>query len=78
VATDAMLGIEGSLTTRSDGLAAQLDRNRKAQDTLSTRLTGIEARLRAQYTALDTKMASLTTQSSYITQQIASWNANKG
>ena len=77
VTTDAMLGIEGSLTTRSDGLAAQLDRNRKAQDALSTRLTGIEARLRAQYTALDTKMASLTTQSSYITQQIAAWNGNK-
>lgn len=78
VATDAMLGIDGSLTTRSDGLAAQLDRNRKAQDTLSTRLTGIEARLRAQYTALDTQMATLTSQSSFITQQIASWNGNKG
>ena len=30
-----------------------------------------------QYTALDATMATLTTQSSYITQQIAAWNSNK-
>ncbi len=78
IATSAMLGIDGSLSTRTDGLSAKLQRNQKDQDTLATRLTATEARLRAQYTALDTKMASLTTQSSYITQQIAAWNANSG
>ena len=42
------------------------------------RLADDEKRLRAQYTALDTQMASLSTQSSYITQQVAAWNNNKG
>ena len=71
----AMTGlIDGSLSTRTDGLSQQLQRNQKDQDNLNTRLAGIEQRMRAQYTALDTRMASLTTQSSYITQQIATWN----
>ena len=32
--------------------------------------------MRAQYTALDATMAQLNSQSSYITQQIAAFNAN--
>ena len=36
----------------------------------------IEKRMRAQYTALDTVMAQLSTQSSYLTQQIAQFNAS--
>ena len=76
-ATDTMLGVSGSLTSRTTGLSAQLTRNQKDQDTLNTRLADIEKRLRAQYTALDTQMASLSTQSSYITQQVAAWNSNK-
>jgi flagellar hook-associated protein 2 len=76
VATDAMLAIDGVLTTRTDSLGQRLQRNQTDQDNLQTRLTGIEARLRAQYTALDATMAQLTSQSAYITQQIASWTAN--
>ena len=72
-----MLGIDGALTTRTDGLGQQLQRNQKDQDALEVRLDGDrEARLRAQYTALDTAMAQLQRQSSYITQQIAAWNAS--
>ena len=74
VTTDAMLGIDGSITARTNGLNAQLTRNQDDQDTQTTRLADIEKRLRAQYTALDTQMAALTTQSSYITQQVAAWN----
>lgn len=76
-ATDAMLGVDGSITSRTTGLSNQLQRNQKDQDSFTTRLAGIEKRLRAQYTALDTRMASLSTQSSYITQQVAAWNNNK-
>ncbi len=76
-ATDAMLGVDGSISTRTTGLGNQLQRNQKDQDTLTRRLADIEKRMRAQYTALDTQMASLSTQSSYITQQIAAWNSNK-
>jgi flagellar hook-associated protein 2 len=76
VATDNMLGIDGALTTRTDGLGQQLQRNQKDQDALNVRLDAIEKRLRAQYTALDTVMAQLSTQSSYLTQQIAQFNAS--
>lgn len=75
--TDAMLGAAGSITSRTTGLGNQLQRNQKDQDRFTTRLADIEKRLRAQYTALDTQMASLSTQSSYITQQVAAWNSNK-
>ena len=76
-ATDAMLGVDGSLSTRADGLSQALTRNQRDQDSLNTRLAATEKRLRAQYTALDTAMATLTSQSSYITQQVAAWNNNK-
>jgi flagellar hook-associated protein 2 len=78
VIADSMIGIDGAVTTRTDGLGQQLSRNQKAQDALELRLQAIEKRYRAQYTALDTAMAQLQTQSSYITQQIAAWNANSG
>ena len=74
VIADSLLGVDGSLTTRTDGLAKQLQRNQKDQDALNARLDGIEKRMRAQYTALDTVMAQLNGQSSYITQQLAAFN----
>jgi len=76
VITDAMLGVDGALTTKTDGLGRQLDRNQKDQDALQVRLDGIEKRMRAQYTALDATMAVLNSKSSYITQQIAAFNAS--
>ena len=76
VAADAMLAIDGVLTTRTDGLGQQLQRNQTDQNNMQNRLTGIEARLRAQYTALDATMARLTSKSAYITQQIAAWSGN--
>jgi flagellar hook-associated protein 2 len=76
VATDAMLGVDGALTTRTDGLGQQLQRNQKAQDAHTVRLAAIEKRMRAQYTALDATMATLNSQSNYITQQIAAFNAS--
>ena len=76
VVTDTMLGIDGALTTRTEGLGQQLQRNQKDQDALTLRLEAIEKRFRAQYTALDTAMARLTSQSNYITQQIAAFNAS--
>lgn len=78
VVTDSLLGVDGALTTRTDGLGQQLQRNQKDQDALNIRLGAIEKRMRAQYTALDATMATLNSQSSYITQQIAAWAANKG
>ncbi len=76
-ATDAILGIDGSISSRTTGLGAALKRNQDDQDRMNLRLAADEKRIRAQYTALDTAMATLTSQSSYITQQVAAWNNNK-
>ena len=76
VVADSMIGVDGAITTRTDGLGQQLQRNQKDQDALQMRLEAIEKRYRAQYTALDSAMATLQTQSAYITQQIAAWAAN--
>jgi len=75
---DAMLSTDGLLTNRTSGLATTLSSNTKRQTEIEERLARTESRLRAQYTALDTKMASLTTLSTYITQQIANWNKSTG
>ena len=74
VVTTGLLGSSGSVTTRAAGLADELTKNQKDQDSLSLRLAGIEKRMRAQYTALDATMARLNSTSSFVTQQIAAYN----
>jgi len=73
---DGMLNTDGLLTNRTTGLATTLSNNSKRQTEIEARLARTESRLRAQYTALDTKMSTLTTLSTYMTQQIANWNKN--
>jgi flagellar hook-associated protein 2 len=68
---DQVLSIDGSISTRSDGLRKRIDMNQDRQEALNDRIAMVEKRLRAQYTALDKQMASLTSLSSYVTQQIA-------
>ena len=68
---DQVLGIEGSISTRSEGLRKRLDLNQDRQDQLEDRITMVEKRLRAQYTALDRQMASLNSLSNYVTQQLS-------
>jgi flagellar hook-associated protein 2 len=72
--TNSDLATDGLLTTRVAGLNKSLTKNQDDQDALNVRLAAVETRLRAQYTALDSKMATITTLSTYITQQIANWN----
>lgn len=71
---DALLGIDGTLTARKDGLDARLDRNQDQQERMEQRLEQTQKRLEAQYTALDAKMGTLSSLSSYITQQVAIWS----
>ena len=71
---NSMLNSGGLLVTRNAGLNTTLAANGKRQTDVQSRLDATESRLKAQYTALDTKMASLTTLSTYLTQQIAGWN----
>lgn len=72
--TKSMLDFEGTFDTKNTSLSAQKKNNTKAQERVNDQATTFEARMRAQYTALDTKMASLSTLSAYMTQQVSQWN----
>ncbi|MGE5451558.1 MAG: flagellar filament capping protein FliD [Acidobacteriota bacterium] len=71
---DNLLGVEGAITTRTAGLNTSVTNNQKRQDALEARSVLYEKRLRAQYTALDKTMATISTQSSYVTQMISAYN----
>jgi len=73
---DSMLGIDGALTTRADGLHKRVDLNKAQQDALELRVAQTEKRLRAQYTALDATLGKLTALSGYVTQQMAALAAS--
>jgi flagellar hook-associated protein 2 len=72
-----LLSTGGMVTSRTDGINTSITRLNKQADTITMRLTAIEASYRAQYTALDTLMSSMTTTSTFLTQQIAAINANR-
>lgn len=72
-----LLSTDGILASRTDGIKSSVTRLDKQAVSISARLVAIEARYRAQYTRLDTLMASMSTSSTFLTQQIASLNANK-
>lgn len=71
---DRLIGVDGTVSTRSEGLRKRIDLNQDRQDLLSDRIAAVEKRLRAQYTALDKTMGQLTGLSSYITQQFTTNN----
>lgn len=73
---DAALGVDGSLSTRSEGLRERISRNEKRQAELEARVALTEARLRKQYTALDAQMGQLQSLSNYVTQQMAILGSN--
>ncbi len=74
VMADRVLGVEGSINTRSEGLRKRIDLNKGRQELLEDRIAMMEKRLRAQYTALDRQMASLNGLSNYVTQQLSALN----
>ncbi|NOU40591.1 MAG: flagellar filament capping protein FliD [Methylotenera sp.] len=71
-----LLSDTGILTAKTDGITNSIKRLDKQTDALNVRLASIEARYRAQFTRLDTLLSSMSTTSSFLTQQIASINAN--
>lgn len=74
VVASNILGVDGSLTARTDGLNEKLKRNQKQQDRMEERLAATQKRLEKQYSTLDTKLGTLNSLSSYVTQQVAQWN----
>jgi flagellar hook-associated protein 2 len=69
-----VLATSGTVTTKNKALQGELDRNAKEQTKVNTRASNVEARLTKQYSALDTKMAGLNALSSYVAQQVTTWN----
>lgn len=68
--TTAFLASDGPLTSRNQGLAASVKDIDTQRTALQDRLVTIEARYRAQFTQLDTLISSMTTTSSFLTQQL--------
>lgn len=73
-----MLGTDGSLTTRTDGLRKMIAKNSDDQDRLNSRVDQFQTRLVAQYTAMDANLSRLNSISSLVTQQLAALSRNNG
>ena len=72
--SDSVLGTEGLLTTRTNGLRDSISRNDKDQKRLEERVARVQERLTRQYSALDNSLNSLNGLGSYVQQQITNWN----
>lgn len=72
----SLLSESGILASRTEGINSSIKRLDKQAESITVRLTAIEARYRAQFTKLDTLMSSMSTTSAFLTQQIATINAN--
>jgi len=73
-----LVSFNGSLDQRTNALEDRITALDDRQTTLESRLQRAEKRLRAQYTNLDVLMSTMTTTSSYLTQQLAALNAQTG
>ena len=71
---NGLLSLDGTVTSKEDGLQKAITRNTAEQDKINARLSSTEARLRKQYANLDVRMSSLTALNTYVTQQVQSWN----
>jgi flagellar hook-associated protein 2 len=69
-----VLGVDGSVTTRTAGLQKLITTNGDAQTALNDRVDTFQKRLLAQYTSLDSTLSKLNSLSSYVTQQLALMN----
>jgi flagellar hook-associated protein 2 len=73
-----LLSADGLLNARTTGITTSIKRVDDQSAKISSRLASVEARYRAQYTRLDTLLSSMSTTSSFLTQQIKTFNANNG
>ncbi len=73
-----VLGTDGSLTTRSQGLRDRIAKNTDDQSKVELRVERYRARLVAQYTAMDAAVSKLNGLSSYVTAQLNALSNNTG
>jgi flagellar hook-associated protein 2 len=72
--SDRLIGAEGALPSRQEGLRKLKSTNSDRQQALEDRVAATEKRLRAQYQTLDANMARLSSLQNYVGQQITNWN----
>lgn len=73
----AVLGSDGSLSTRSEGLRQRLTQNDLNQSKLTERVERFRSRLVAQYTAMDASLSKLNALGGYVTQQLNVLNGTR-
>lgn len=71
---DNLLSEDGVLAARTEGINSSIERLDKQAERLNDRLTLIESRYRAQYSKLDVLLTSMSSTSSFLTQQISALN----
>lgn len=74
---ESILGSDGLVRTRSDGINRSIGDIGRQREDLSRRLESVEKRFRTQFTALDGVVSNLMSTSSFLSQQLASLNANQ-
>ncbi len=67
----SFVGINGSITSNTNGLNASIKSVEKSKDDFNAKLADTEKRYRAQFTALDVTIGKLNSTSSFLTQQLA-------
>lgn len=70
-AADGMVGTDGLIAARTVGLNASIKSLGKQSEAIQQRLILTEARYRKQFSSLDTLIASMTTTSNFLSQQLA-------
>lgn len=68
----SIVGSNGLITGRTDGINRTIKDIGNRRDALNLRLVGIEARYRAQFSTLDTLISSMNKTSAFLTQQLSS------
>ena len=67
---DAIIGTDGTIASRQQGLQRLLSSNQRRQDDLQERVSLTEQRIRRQYEALDTSLANLQGLQDYVSQTV--------
>ncbi len=75
VLASQLLDIDGSLSTRTEGLQKAISKNSDSQARLESRVSRFQERLVAQYTAMDSNLSRLNALSSYVNQQFNPGNS---
>jgi len=73
---DNIIGVDGILTTRTDGMNKRVSNIDKQIDNMESRLEMVQARYERQYSALDVTVSNANSLAAYLTQQLASLNSS--